>query len=78
MEERVFTVEELATFDGKNGRPAYIAHSGKVYDVSGSGMWEEGEHEDEHSAGRDLTDDTDFAPHNDSVLMPFPVVGVLK
>ncbi len=77
MEERVFTTDELASFDGKEGRPAYLAHAGKVYDVSTSWMWENGEHEDEHSAGADLTDDMDFAPHNDSVLQNFPVVGRL-
>lgn len=78
MEERTFTVGELAAFDGKEGRAAYLAHNGKVYDVSLSIMWEGGEHEDEHSAGVDLTDDLDFAPHNEDVLAPFPVVGVLK
>jgi predicted heme/steroid binding protein len=78
MEQRVFTAEELAAFDGKDGKPAYVAHAGKVYDVSGSWMWENGEHEDEHSAGVDLTDDMDFAPHNDSVLQTFPVIGVFQ
>jgi predicted heme/steroid binding protein len=78
MEERRFTVEELAKFDGKDGRPAYIVFEGKVYDVSASLMWQEGEHEDEHSAGLDFTDDMDFAPHNADVLAPFPVVGVLE
>jgi predicted heme/steroid binding protein len=77
MDERVFSTEELATFDGKDGRPAYIAHAGKVYDVSGSSMWENGLHEDEHAAGVDLTDDMDFAPHNDDVLQDLPVVGRL-
>ena len=78
MEERTFTVDELAAFDGKEGRAAYLAFNGKVYDVSGSIMWENGEHEGEHSAGVDVTDDMDFAPHNDAVMAPFPVVGVLK
>jgi predicted heme/steroid binding protein len=78
MEERTFTRDELAKFDGKEGRLAYIAMAGTVYDVTGSLMWEEGEHEDEHSAGADFTDDMDFAPHNEDVLAPFPVVGALK
>jgi predicted heme/steroid binding protein len=78
MEERTFTRDELAGFDGKDGRQAYIALSGKVYDVSGSAMWEKGEHEEEHSAGADFTDDMDFAPHNEDVLAGFPVVGVLE
>jgi predicted heme/steroid binding protein len=78
MEGKLFTADELATFDGKEGRPAYVACAGKVYDVTGSAMWENGEHEDEHSAGIDLTDDMDFAPHNDGVLEAFPVVGTLE
>jgi predicted heme/steroid binding protein len=77
VEERVFTVEELASFDGKDGRPAYVAFKGKVYDVSDSAMWDTGEHEDEHSAGRDLTDDLDFAPHDDYVFDNVPMVGAL-
>ena len=36
MEEQVFTKESLAQFDGKDGRPAYVAYQGKVYDVTGS------------------------------------------
>jgi predicted heme/steroid binding protein len=78
MEQRTFTVDELAQFDGKHGRPAYIAFGGKVYDVTASAMWENGEHEDEHSAGVDLTDDEEFAPHNEDVLAPFPIVGMLE
>lgn len=78
MEERRFTVGELAKFDGKEGRPAYIAFEGKVYDVSESLMWQEGEHEDEHRAGVDLTEDMDFAPHSEDVLAPFSIVGVLE
>ena len=77
MEERVFTREELAEYDGKDGRPAYIGCVGRVYDVTGSLMWEGGLHEDEHGAGVDLTNDLDFAPHNDAVLEGFPVVGIL-
>jgi predicted heme/steroid binding protein len=77
MDERAFTTEELAGFDGKEGRPAYVGFKGKVYDVSASGMWEDGVHEDEHNAGVDLTDDGDFAPHGEYVLEPFPVMGTL-
>jgi predicted heme/steroid binding protein len=77
MEGRTFTREELAGFDGKEGRPAYIAFRGTVYDVSASLMWQDGLHEDEHSAGLDFTDDMDFAPHNDAVLGGFPIVGTL-
>ena len=36
MEEQAFTEESLARFDGRDGRPAYVAYQGKVYDVTGS------------------------------------------
>ena len=31
-----FTLEELAEFDGREGRPAYVAYDGMVYDVTES------------------------------------------
>jgi predicted heme/steroid binding protein len=77
MDERVYTAEELASFDGKDGRPAYVAFEGRVYDVSASDEWQGGEHQEEHSAGADLTDDMDFAPHGAEFLEGFPVVGTL-
>jgi len=33
---REFTEEELAQYNGKNGKPIYIAYKGKVFDVSTS------------------------------------------
>lgn len=75
MEEEVFTKERLAEFDGKEGRPAYVAYEGKVYDLTESVMWEEGDHEGEHSAGLDLTLEMDEAPHFPEELEGFPIVG---
>lgn len=71
-----FTAEELAQFDGRNGRPAYVAYKGIVYDVTESGMWGDGDHEGEHTAGRDLTQEHDDAPH-DIYVTDFPEVGKL-
>jgi len=79
VEERVFTKEELAAFDGKEGKPAYVAWNGSVYDVSDSVMWENGEHIDEHAAGNDLTQEIeDLSPHGTELLEAFPVVGTLS
>ncbi|MBG9691399.1 cytochrome b5 [Lysinibacillus sphaericus] len=36
---RIFTIEELANFDGKNGRAAYLAVNGIVYDVTNNRAW---------------------------------------
>jgi predicted heme/steroid binding protein len=77
MAEQMFTRESLADFDGKDGRPAYVAFAGKVYDLTGSVMWEGGEHEGEHSAGADLTAEMDDAPHFPEELDSFPLVGSL-
>ena len=77
MDPQVFTRESLAEFNGKDGRRAYVAYNGKVYDVTESVMWEDGEHQEEHLAGVDLTAAMDDAPHLPEELDSFPVVGSL-
>ncbi len=69
-----FTLDELAEFDGRDGRPAYVAYEGTVYDVSESAMWGEGDHEGMHQAGADLTEEHADAPH-DVYVTDFPEVG---
>jgi len=73
-----FDADELAGFNGENGKPAYIAHDGKVYDVSGSKLWRKGQHMNRHRSGADLTSDMQAAPHDFKVLERFPQVGTLK
>lgn len=71
------TLEELAFYDGKEGRPAYIAVSGNIYDVSDSSLWRSGNHNG-YSAGRDLTDAIlNQSPHGLSTLSRVPIVGIL-
>ena len=72
-----FSREELAHYDGKNGVPAYVAYKGKVYDVSISFHWRNGEHQVLHNAGEDLTDSLERAPHGAELLEKFPKVGIL-
>ena len=74
---RKLTQEELAQYNGKDGKPVYIAHNGNVYDVSDSKMWREGLHMRRHNAGQDLTSDIQAAPHDTDVLGRYPQVGVL-
>jgi predicted heme/steroid binding protein len=74
---KIFTPEELAKFDGIDGRPAYVAYLGKVYDVSKMHEAEHGDHFG-HPFGVDLTDEMDDAPHSDNLLFLFPVVGEYK
>jgi len=75
---RKFTRAELARYNGKNGNPAYIAYRGKVYDVSDSFLWKGGDHQASHSAGQDLTDALEEAPHGSELLKRFPVLGKLQ
>jgi predicted heme/steroid binding protein len=72
------TPEELARYDGLEGRPAYIAYRGKVYDVSDSFLWMGGRHQVLHDAGRDLTAALDEAPHGADLLDRVPVVGTVS
>jgi predicted heme/steroid binding protein len=76
--EKQFTVEELKEYNGKNGKPAYIAYKGKVYDVTDDYLWTDGEHQGEHSAGADLTEEMSLAPHIEDVLDRVKFVGILK
>ena len=69
--------KELEEYNGKDGKSVYIAHEGKVYDVSDSKLWKTGSHMKRHQAGKDLTADIQAAPHNAEVLERYPQVGVL-
>ena len=65
----------IRSFNGKEGRPAYIAYAGNVYDVSKSGIWHDGIHFFRHPAGADLTDFLSQAPHGESNILKMPRVG---
>lgn len=79
MELKEFAdIEEVAAFDGKEGRPVYVVHQGKVYDLSASKLWKGGLHMRRHHAGGDLTVDISAAPHGSEVLERFPVVGRIR
>jgi predicted heme/steroid binding protein/uncharacterized membrane protein len=72
------TRQELARHDGKDGRPAYLAYQGKIYDVTNSKKWRDGKHMLRHEAGQDLTAALAAAPHQDEVFANFEVVAALK
>jgi predicted heme/steroid binding protein len=73
-----FTEEELIQYNGKNGNPVYVVYKGKVYDVSTSFLWKDGTHQVLHTAGVDLTEALEQAPHGGDALEKFPVVGILR
>jgi predicted heme/steroid binding protein len=51
--------------------------NGKVFDVTASPYWQEGNHQNAHQAGVDLSADLLKAPHVRSVIERFPVVASL-
>ncbi|MEA4847170.1 MAG: cytochrome b5 domain-containing protein, partial [Clostridiaceae bacterium] len=66
-ESKVFTLEELAKYNGQDGQPAYIAYKGTVYDVSSVPQWKNGTHNGE-KAGTDVTNDISKSPHGEKVF----------
>lgn len=73
---KVFTLQELATYDGEDGHKAYVAVDGKVYDVTNREGWGSGNHNGA-VAGTDLTELILSSPHGKDVLSGLTVVGTL-
>ena len=76
--QKEFNLEELSQYDGSDGRPAYVAVNGIVYDVSLESAWGGGTHFSLY-AGKDLTAQFNVC-HGGSieVLKNLPQVGLLK
>ncbi|MCX7709127.1 MAG: hypothetical protein N2484_04690 [Clostridia bacterium] len=76
---KTFTREELAQFDGKNGRKCYVALYGVVYDLTDVKGWKKGSHGHGIIGGKDWT--ALFEKHapkshkNPEFLKKLPVVG---
>ena len=73
-----FDPSSLEQYNGQEGKPCYVAVHGKVYDISGSSLWENGRHMETHSAGGELGEELKRAPHEEDVLGRFPQIGILK
>jgi predicted heme/steroid binding protein/uncharacterized membrane protein len=70
------TEEQLSAFDGKEGRPAYIAYKGIIYDITSSRLWKNGAHMMKHHAGTNLTDALKLAPHGEDKVLAMTQVGM--
>lgn len=73
-EQKVFTIEELSQYNGKDGNPAYAAVDGVVYDMTE--VFENGTHFG-HLAGEELTEGF-YKKHVKSQITKYPVVGTLQ
>lgn len=76
-QQKKVTSQELEQNNGKSGKPAYIAYQGKVYEVSESSFWMEGDHMGIHNAGKDLTEELAMAPHREETFKRVKLVGDL-
>jgi predicted heme/steroid binding protein len=76
-EQKKISKQELEENNGKNGKPAYFAYKGKVYEVTDSAMWLDGEHMGLHQAGQDLTEELEMAPHREENFEKVKFVGEL-
>lgn len=73
-----FTTAELAKYNGQNGKPAYVAANGKVFDVTKNSYWIKGM---KHGMpiGVDWTDILkEVVPHNSVAFENLPHIGFLK
>jgi predicted heme/steroid binding protein/uncharacterized membrane protein len=77
-QKKEFSLEELKTCNGTEGRPVYIVYQDRVIDVSTSKRWHTGRHMGSHQSGQDLTRELEAAPHGPEVFERFPEVGVLR
>ncbi|MBN1758567.1 MAG: hypothetical protein JW863_09630 [Chitinispirillaceae bacterium] len=76
VKEVLLTAEELAGYNGKNGKPIYVAVDSVIYDFSEVRPWRKGKHNG-HSAGKDLSQDIKRSPHKKAVLKKRKKIGRL-
>ncbi len=74
--QRDLTLQELAKFNGKDGKPAYVAVNGTVYDVTNNAAWAAASHFG-LTAGKDLTSEFASCHAGQNILNKLKVVGKL-
>ncbi len=74
--QREFTQQELAKYNGLDGNPAYVAVNGVVYDVTNNAAWAAASHFG-LTAGKDLTSEFASCHAGQQILNKLKVVGKL-
>lgn len=77
-DQRSFTPQELARYDGVDGHQCLVAVDGDVYLIEGFALWSMGRHIPSGGRARcglDLTDVIDESPHGKSKLRLLEMVG---
>ena len=75
--QRIFTIDELANYDGKDGKPAYVAVEGTVYDVTNNRTWAAATHFGLVSGKNHTQEFATCHAGQQSILQTLPVVGRL-
>jgi predicted heme/steroid binding protein len=70
------TASELAEYNGKKGKPIYVAVDNLIYDFSDIRAWKKGRHHG-HTAGADLAAELMKSPHKKAVLKKRKPIGHL-
>ena len=69
----LLTPAELEEYDGSDGKPAYVAVNGIIYDITPIPQWAQGVHFGV-SAGRDVTERINLC-HGTQILKRLKIVG---
>ena len=72
--DRLFTLEELSKYNGRDGDPAYVAVNGVVYDVTNNAAWGGATHFG-LTAGTDVTSQFASCHAGQPILSKLKVVG---
>ncbi len=71
------TLEDLSYYDGTDGKRAYVAVEGFIYDMTDSDYWRNGGHNG-YQSGQDLTDAINrVSPHGPAFLDRVPKIGII-
>lgn len=73
----LYSRSQLASRNGVDREPIWVAYKGLIYEVTNSRHWRNGIHYG-HWSGQDLTEELGEAPHFEEVFKRYPVIGRLK